>query len=74
MKTAAELLAQILFEELDRLAPGSPDLAFEWDKMPECDRLLYVSCVNRLLEERDLICKAILEAACDSSATAITGK
>jgi hypothetical protein len=45
-------LARVLFEEMERLAPGPPGGPENWDSLPEWHRLLYVNCVERLLPDQ----------------------
>lgn len=53
--TALEALGRILFEEMERLAPSSPDRISDWRKIKSWERRLYINCVERLCEERELI-------------------
>ena len=54
-----EELGRILFEEMERLAPSSPMSLNDWDKIGSWERALYVNCVERLCEERQLIDRAL---------------
>lgn len=54
-----EFLARVLFEEMNRLAPGSPEDVSDWGQIGEWDRLLYINCIERLLEERKVIERAL---------------
>ena len=54
-----EGLGEILFDELERLAPSSPMGLNDWSKIGKWERLLYVNCIERLLEERELIQRAL---------------
>jgi hypothetical protein len=51
-------LARILFEEMECLAPSSPDSPNEWLTISEWDRALYINCIDQLCGERDLIERA----------------
>ena len=52
-------LGRILFEEMERLAPSSPMSLSCWDKIGNWERELYVNCVERLVEERELVQRAL---------------
>jgi hypothetical protein len=51
-------LAQILYKEMEFLGPSSPEPLVEWDKLTQWQRSLCVNCVERLLEEGELIERA----------------
>lgn len=57
MSEAARQLARILFEEMERLDPGCCGGGL-WDDLPQRDMAFYVSCVEKLLENDDLIARA----------------
>ena len=54
-----ERLGRIFFEEIERLAPSSPPRPGDWDKIGSWERRLYINCIERLFEERDLIQAAL---------------
>lgn len=61
-----EKLGRILFEEMEHLAPSSPVRLNEWEQIGQWERLLYINCVERLIEERKLIERALQVADDDA--------
>ena len=51
-------LARILYERMERLAPG-PSQFVEWDKLTDWYRGLYTNSIRTLLEEPELIHAAL---------------
>ena len=51
-------LARLLYEEMEFLGPSSPEPLTDWDHLTEWQHSLYVNCVERLLEEGELIDRA----------------
>lgn len=58
-------LGRILFEEMERLAPSSPEVFVDWDEMGDWDRLVYVNSVRRLLVDEDRLRLALQLAGDD---------
>jgi hypothetical protein len=52
-------LGRILYEEMEYLAPSSPESAEDWDKLTSWERSLYINSVEQLLEERELVSQAL---------------
>lgn len=50
-------LAHILFDEMERLAPGGS--SSHWEKTTDWERGLYIAALERVLEERGLIAEAL---------------
>lgn len=48
-------LGCVLFEEMERLGPSSPNEVAEWDNLTDWKRGLYINSVERLLDERERI-------------------
>ena len=53
-----ESLGRILYEEMEFLAPSSPERLIEWAELTQWQRSLYTNCVERLLNEGELIDRA----------------
>ena len=53
-----EALGKLLYEELELSAPSSPSPFVEWGELTELQRSLYVNCVERLLEQGELVERA----------------
>lgn len=51
-------LARLLYETMERLAPGSGEFV-EWGNLTQWQRDLFLNCVEALLDEHDLIRWAI---------------
>jgi hypothetical protein len=56
-----EALARLLYEEMERLAPGVDDYV-PWDDLDASQRSFHLHVVARLLSERDLIRCALANA------------
>jgi len=54
--TPLKRLARILYEEMEHLDPGCEPYV-EWEDLRWRDKELYTSCVERLLQETDLVHK-----------------
>lgn len=48
-------LARILYETIERLAPGSPEDERDWIELREWERALYVNAVRALIDEPVLV-------------------
>ena len=59
-----EGLARVLYDELERLAADSEYPPTRWDCLSGWRRDLYVNCIDRLFEERELV-KAAYELTYD---------
>ena len=50
---ALEGLARVLFEKMEHLDPSNEETA--WDSLPYSEQRFYLSCIERLALERDLL-------------------
>lgn len=57
-ENAIALLGRVLYEEMERLAPGAGDYV-EWEKLPQWERDLHINGVCRVLRESDLVMAAL---------------
>jgi hypothetical protein len=58
MDKARRDLAHILFDAFSKLDPGGDNVA-EWEELGNWGQSLYINCIDRLLEERELINSAL---------------
>jgi hypothetical protein len=55
---AIDALARILYEKMERLAPGAGEYV-AWDELPEWERDLHRHGIEAVLEDRDLLFSAV---------------